>query len=393
MGFIDAFNPYKFAASLAIITAFFWFTPQLFSVRAFFLNLSLTVYLLPSLTIYTYADRPTYALSIIILAFAVVYAVSAIPIPRFSLASVPTKPLMWFLAILTIWLLIFCYVFGGFRNFNLDISRVYEFRREAADDLPGIFGYLLSAFSKIIIPIGVVLSLRHRIYLFTVIFFLMSIILFGFTSHKSVLFGPFIIAGFYIFLSVYNRYSIIIYAIISLLLVGVMSQIYLSMEGGGIDLGWYNTLLIRRVLMAPPFLDYNYLEFFTGSPKYYWSSSFITFGMIPDYYGVPAPKLIGEIYLSDPDLSANTGFIGSGFAQAGIAGVLVYAAGVGIIFSIFQTYGRYLGQSFVAAVMVGEVVSMVRSADLLTMFLSHGLLVSLLLLVVISPPESAKKSE
>ena len=389
MGFIDAFNPYKFAASLAIITAFVWFTPQSFSVRAFLLNLSLTVYMLPSLTIYTYADGPTYTVSIIVLAFAVVYAVSAIPIPRFSLASVPAKPLMWFLAVLTIWLLIFFYVFGGFRNFNLDIARVYEFRREAADDLPGIFGYLISIFSSIIIPVGVVLSLRYRLYPFTAVFFFMSIMLFGFTSHKSILFYPFVVTGFYIFLSKYNRYSTIIYIVIAMLSFGIASEIYSVSGGHGLGLDWYNTLLIRRVLMIPPLLDYHYIEFFTGSPKYYWSSSSITFGLVPDYYAISAPNLIGEVYFSDPDVSANAGFIGSGFSQAGVVGVLIYAAGVGGIFSIFQTYGRHLGQSFVAAATVGQVVSMLRAADLLTMFLTHGLLVSLLLLVVISPPESA----
>ncbi|MGX5711652.1 hypothetical protein ACWKWJ_03045 [Sphingopyxis terrae subsp. ummariensis] len=389
MGFVDAFNPYKFAASLAIITAFVWFTPQLFSVRAFFLNLSLTVYMLPSLTIYTYADEPTYTMSIIVVALAVVYAVSAIPIPRFSLASLPAKPLMWFLAILTIWLLIFFYVFGGFRNFNLDIARVYEFRRDAADDLPGIFGYLISIFSSIIIPVGVVLSLRYRLYPFTAVFFFMSIMLFGFTSHKSILFYPFVITGFYIFLSKFNRYSIIIYIVISMLALGVASEVYSASTGVNLGLDWYNTLLIRRVLMIPPLLDYHYIEFFTGSPKYYWSSSSITFGLVQNYYSISAPNLIGEVYFSDPDVSANAGFIGSGFSQAGVAGVLLYAAGVGGIFSIFQTYGRYLGQSFVAAATVGQVVSMLRSADLLTMFLTHGLLVSLLLLVVISPPESA----
>ncbi|SBV32775.1 membrane protein of unknown function [uncultured Sphingopyxis sp.] len=391
MGFVDAFNPYKLMTSLAVIASFAWFTPRTFSVRAFFLNLSLTVYLLPSLAIYTYADRPTSALLIITLAFAVVYATSAISIPRFSLATVPAKPLMWLLAALTVWLLVFSYVFGGFQNFNLDITRVYEFRREAAEDLPGVFGYLISVFSKVIIPVGVILSLRYRIYIFTGIFFFMTVMLFGFTSHKSILFGPFVVTGLYIFLSRYNRYSVILYVLIIMLTFGVIGEIYLGATGSGGGLGWYNTLLIRRVLMVPSLLDYYYLEFFSGSPKYYWSSSFITFGLVPDYYGIPAPKIIGEVYFFDADMSANTGFIGSGFSQAGLVGVIAYALGVGTIFAIFQSYGRYLGPSFVAPAMMGQVLTMVRSSDFLTTFLTHGLLVSLVLLVIISSPEESGK--
>ena len=388
MGFIESFNPYKLAVSLGIIGCFVWFTPRNFSVRAFFLNLSLTLYMLPSLTIYTYADRPSMSVVIIVLAFIVVYAVSAISIPRLSIASVPTKPLMWFLALMTLWLLIFFYVFGGFRNFNLDISRVYEFRDEAADNLPGIFGYLLSMFSKIIISIGVVISLRYRIYIFTALFFFMAVMLFGFTSHKSILFYPFAITGAYFFLSRYNKFSVILYILIFMVSIGVISEVYASSAGGGSALGWYNTLLIRRVLMVPPLLDYYYVDYFSGAPKYYWASSSITFGLIPDYYGITAPKIIGEVYFGDPDINANTGFIGSGFSQAGLAGVLIYAVGVGAIFAFFESYGRYLGQSFVAAAMMGQVISMVRASDFLTMFLTHGLLVSLVLLVIMSPLEA-----
>lgn len=387
-GFIQEFNFEKFVFSAVAVFAFAYIAPLKFSVRSFYMNFLITFYLLPSLILFSFTNKPFYSVFVIIISVLVVNFVSSISVEKFSISAIPAKYIIWIFAIATAVLLLVLYFLAGLRNFNLDISRVYEFRRDAADDLPGVFSYLISIFSNVFIPFGVILSLKYRYYIFTIFFFFMSIVLFGFTSHKSILFAPFVIFIVYEFLSRFKKYSFILISLILLLCAGVGSEIYAQAYGGGSVLDSFNTLLIRRAIMVPPLLDYFYLDFFGYSPHYYWSNSFISFGLSTDNYGIPAPKVIGDIFFSSSDMSANTGFIGSGYAQAGIVGAILYAIGVGLMFAIFEAYGRYLGQSFVAAALFGQMVTMIRASDFLTMFLTHGVLISLIVMVFVRTPES-----
>lgn len=111
---------------------------------------------------------------------------------------------------------------------------------------------------------------------------------------------------------------------------------------------------------------------------------------IPDPHGIVAPKLIGEIYFGGLDTSANAGFIGSGFSQAGMMGVAAYAIGVGFLIAIFHTYGRYMGLPFMAALIIGPLLSMLRSTDFATLFLTHGMLLFLVLLLLLRSPIAEK---
>jgi hypothetical protein len=107
--------------------------------------------------------------------------------------------------------------------------------------------------------------------------------------------------------------------------------------------------------------------------------------MIKPPYDLTSPFLIGEAYFGSSEIGANTGYVGSGFAQAGMAGVAIYAIGVGMIVAILQSYGRYLGLPFVGAIMMTQVVTMISSTDFVTLFLTHGMLISLVLLAMARP--------
>lgn len=137
--------------------------------------------------------------------------------------------------------------------------------------------------------------------------------------------------------------------------------------------------------MVPAMLNYFYIDFFSNNPPVFWSGSRISLGLLDYPYELAVPNLIGDAFLSNPKNSANTGYIGSGFSQAGILGVVLYSIGVGFVISLFNALGEKLGHAIVVAAVSAQIVTMVLSADFLTMFLTHGLLVSIVCLLAVRP--------
>lgn len=384
IGFEFMPNTNKMLVANVAIACFVIFTPTRASVRAFYLNFLLSTHFVPAMVLFSYADKSSYAGAIFVGAYILVYVTSAIPISRFSVGNVQPANLMLVLAVVVLSVVLAYPLISGFGNFNLNIAAVYDFRREAADALPGIFGYISPIVAKIVTPVGLALALSrsHRRYDVVLLFMAAAILQFGFTSHKSVIFAPFAVVGVYYFLYYFKSNYTILILVIAGLVYGVFDA-KMFLENGDFSIwGWYNSLIVRRVIMAPALLDYFYMDFFYDNPKYYWSSSKISLGLLEVPYDLNAPFVIGEAYFGTSETSANTGFIGSGYAQAGFLGVALYSAGIGLVIAFFQTCGRYLGLPFTIAATFIVGISFVAT-DFLILFVTHGLaaLIFLLLLV------------
>lgn len=387
-GFVYSYNNNKLLISVFVIFFFSFLSPRTISLRSFFLKLAITVQLIPSLVLYSMGDMPTSSAVIVWMALFTMNAVSAIHVPRLSIGNIDPKHVTQVLGIATAVLIFAFFALGGLANFNLDLRLVYDFRTVAAESLPGVFNYLTPIFTKIVIPFGLVYSIHSKKYISAIIFFSFSIIIFGFSSHKGIIFYPIMSIFVYFYYINIKKFSYIIAIFIFLILISLIdSYIYINYNSPSIS-GWYSSIFVRRGLMSPALLDYYYIDFFSKNVSYFWSSSRITLGLIDSPYGITAPHLIGDVYFGDINKSANTGYIGAGFAQAGIAGTLVYATGVGLTLAVLQSHGRSLGDPFVAATMMGQVATMFLSADFLTLFLTHGMLVSLVLLALVRAPQS-----
>lgn len=397
MGLDLSINYTKIVVSLFLFFFFVAVTPSEWSARAFFLNMILTAYFLPAMVLYGFSDRPTEAVVILSLAIGIVYIFSAISVPRLRIFAIYPRLMLQGLLALSLALLLTFFVFGGFRNFNLDYSRVYEFRDVASESLPGIFEYLSSFFTKAIIPFGIAIGLWHRRYASVVAFVAISIILFGLTSHKGMAIIPFLSIGVFMLLSRRPGYATLLSGVVALLFALAIAVAANPNMGTFSFWGQIETIFVRRALFIPALVDFNYIDFFTGGAKYNWSSSKLTLGLIDvPYNGLSAPLLIGTTYFG-AETSANTGFIGSGFAQAGILGVIAYSIGVGLIIALFQTCSRYLGIPLVATATVGLFTAMIQSTDFVTLFLTNGLLPALVILALLRdqdapPPRGAGAS-
>ena len=105
-----------------------------------------------------------------------------------------------------------------------------------------------------------------------------------------------------------------------------------------------------------------------------------------------APFVIGSEYFSDPEMSANAGAIGSGFANAGLFGVALYSLSIGVLIGVLNVYGKRIGHATVAAVSFVVVFYVVTTTDLVTAFLTHGLLLLLIVLALFSNPMQTPKT-
>lgn len=278
--------------------------------------------------------------------------------------------------------------YGGLENFSLDIERVYEFRRETADNLPQIFAYVYSNVASVLLPILLVFAYIKRSVLYFSFSISFTLILFGMSHHKSVLFSPPVALLLYIAFSNIRAYK---YFPALFLLIPIISvfEIFITREFGGPgDIAYLTSLIVRRVLFVPAMLDSKYIEFFSYNPFYYWSSSRLFSWAGDSGYNLTAPFIIGYEYFRDLDTSANTGIVGSGFSNAGILGVLIYSTATGVIVSLLNGVGSRLGHAFVAAVSFVTIFNILSSADLLTSFLTHGLLL-LVLFLAFSPADIA----
>lgn len=296
-------------------------------------------------------------------------------IPRLALVD-----LMWAIVGFNVLGILLYIAFGGLSNFNLNLEKVYSFRSLASDNLPGIFSYIYSNFSNVLIPALIVLGVTFRRWLFVIVGLVCATILFGMTHHKSVLFTPFAVIILYFFFQKITSPSGVGLPLLFALLLAVFEILYIS-EILQLDFtAIYTSYYVRRTLMVPPMLDSNWIIFFNDFPKYYWANSKFGLGIAQAPASISAPYLIGREVFGSEQLGANGGLIASGFANAGLIGVFIYSSLTGIVIGLLNSFGKFLGHEFVAALSFPIILIIVTSTDFATAVLTHGLFFLVLLL-------------
>lgn len=272
---------------------------------------------------------------------------------------------------------------GGFKYFNLDLSAVYEYRRVAADALPGFFGYLLSPVAKVFLPIALVIAVMDKKWIIASLIIVLAIIFFGLTHHKTVFLAPFAVLIIYYALQKFkiNTAIILLFFIISIF---IICELVFRLLMSGEEISFFSSLFVRRLFLVSPLLDKFYVDFFMDNQFFYWSTSKIGLGLVDSPYNLSAPFMIGEEFFGRVGMSANAGFIGSGFANFGYFGVLIYGVVLGLIVSILNSHGKHIGHIFVISVSILVVMAAVSASDLTTVVFTHGLFFLLFILSSVS---------
>jgi hypothetical protein len=393
MGFVDAFSEDNLLISLAFLFFSMPFIRPNGRPSGFFLTLAASVVLVPSLVLYTGAGLShRFAL----LTVAAIWLVSITArIVKLKPVSVPTpsRPslllLFGLIAVSTIGII---FAFGGGRHFNLNLSAVYDLRREAAAVLPGISGYLNSVTSKVVIPFAMVFAAQRRNWSAVFLLALLSVLMFALTAHKSPLFFPLVVGFAYLVAGRRHLHHIFLAGLTAILVVSAV-DLWAQRVAFGDAAGWLSSLLVRRALLVPSLLNWFYLDYFLDAPKYLWADSKFSLGLVESPYALRSVNLIALEYFGREEMSANTGWIGSGYANAGIGGLLLYSVMIGALFSLLDAYALRIGNRMIIALFILPVFILLTSSDLTTMILTHGLLLSIFFLTIIRPDARQKKEQ
>ncbi|KAA1174706.1 hypothetical protein FWJ25_04765 [Marinobacter salinexigens] len=262
---------------------------------------------------------------------------------------------------------------GAVRYINFDFSKVYEFRELSAEVANvGFLAYLNSWIYQVVSIFLLAVCLWERKYFFVACLFLVQIFFFGVTGHKSLLFYPFLVLGVWFY---FKRTSSALWLPTLLLgLVFTATATYFL-----IDNIWPVSLFVRRALFIPASLTYDYFSFFSVNDFVFWGNSVLS-SVVEYPYSKNIAPMIGEY--NELGGNANNGFVSNGYAHAGLVGVFIYT----VIFSAFvlllEKFTEYFPLWFSVAITVIPIRSAIISSDLLTVILTHGLLLTLIFVLL-----------
>lgn len=371
-GFVLDISFIKYLEGWLIYLLFLSFTPHILDKTSdFIINNLLFAFLTPLIVFYSLSNAVREHLYIVLGGILIIYLFrrgKKIKLPNIKYGH-NYAYLLCFLSIVSssLWLVFS----GGLNFFNLDFYRVYEFRHDVGEVInTGLMGYLITWSFKVFGPFLLIIFLSLRMYLFASLVFLLHLFWFGVSSHKAVLFYPFVIL--FVFIWFRNNRGLSIIPISFTLIISFSYFIFLIFDNN-----LYGSLFIRRVFFVPSFLTFTYYDFFSNEQFIFWSNS-ITSKFIEYPFDLSPPKLIGA-YLG-ANSHANNSFLSTGYMHAGIVGIIFYSIIFTLILRLFDSI--VYNQKFIwisIAVVIIPIRSMINSADLPTALLTHGVLISLIL--------------
>lgn len=292
------------------------------------------------------------------------------PINSIKLSSFFFQQLLLILSWTIIGLII---LFGGLRYLNFDISKVYDFRTAASENLPGIFGYLSPFASKILLPFSLLIALRNKRKIITILSAAGSVMMFSLTAHKGPLLYPLLVLILFYILTYAHPINLFLYGNIVIVAISIISFLWS-------ELNIIPSLLLRRSYLVPAFLNYIYYDFFSDQFFIFWSQSKLSFGLLDYPYNIDSSHLIGLNYFNNDANGANTGWIGSGYMNAGFFGMIVYAILIGLLLKIIDEYALLTDKQTVVAILVVPFLALAQSTDLPSAMLTHGFMLALIIL-------------
>ncbi len=380
MGFHGSFSLLGLALTLVSTATLAIFTPQTKDVRGIILTSLSYLYFIPSFVYMYFSDSSIVHIGGTLFLIISLYTLSSLNLDVVNFKPISPRNLMILVLGLAVVAIFVQAWFGGLRNFSLDINRVYEFREESSDSMPPIFMYFYSNISTILLPIILVLAINYRSKIIIAAAIACIIVLFGMTHHKSVLFAPFLAAALYAPLHKAKNSSNIGVLFVVVAAACLIEVAYIRFIEEQYFPSYLTAISARRIFFVPPLLDELYIEYFNGHAKYFWSTSRLGSWASTNSYGVSAPVLIGDEFFGGTNTYANSGAIGSGFANAGFYGIMLYSILAGLLLGVLNSYGKRIGHAFVAVASLILFFNIVAAADFTSVLLTHGLLLLLLLL-------------
>lgn len=283
----------------------------------------------------------------------------------------------------TISMLLVIYISWKYTGFRLisDLFSVYEYRSEFLTyDFPLIITYAFS-WTKAINPILMVYFFCNNKKVFSVCFFISQLFAFGIDGLKATLFMVFLGILIILFYKNILEKNLIIFAmlgVVGVTLSGVVEKIILNTE-------YIIEFIIRRIMFLPNLIGNYYFEFFTKYEPDYFRSSFLKyFGVTSPYtvHGESIGQIIGRKYIIE-GMNCNNGLSSDAITNLGSIGIFIMP--FFIIGLLYVLDCSTIGLDKRVVIMASLYVTItLLSSFLFTILLTHGILVMILMLMLVS---------
>lgn len=376
------FNPdtHKLIESLFITLFIAFILPwKIRKPSDFMINILFTMPVLPTLSLYWLRGENRLYTYMLIISFMVVRVVVKMT-PEIKLLRIKRGiKVGWIVSLIfTITILGYLIYRGGLRYFNLNLLKVYDFRRKVGAVINvGIFGYLNTWVFKLFNPVLISWSLYKRRYTLFVFFTCLQVVFFGISSHKSVLFYPLLIIALFVLLQKYQTMNVFFLTLFGAIGLTVILAIVFKQVVPA-------SLLIRRVFFVPARLNYAYYDFFSQEGFVYMSNSVLS-SFINYPFAYPPPQMISVYLQGHPYTWMNNGFLATSYMHFGFCGMIAYSFIVGLLLGIVDSLSKNrLPLWFSTSLVIVPFFSLFTSADLTTALLTHSLGPSLIILWLFS---------
>ncbi len=303
--------------------------------------------------------------------------------PNISCPSLPQKwadiifnVLLWGLIA---YVLYTCISAMGWSSLSLDFSTVYE--RRAAYKASGVAGsYLMTWSGNAVFPCSIAYFLYRKKYINVIAGICSAGFIFAVSGMKSILFGAVFVFATHVLLKVKQKMSAL--AFLVCLTVGVsMLCFYIFNEIVPIS------YVVRRLAFLPAKVSNEHFAFFLENGPIEMSNSILS-SIIPYPYDGDPADIIGSLHYIAGETHANSGFFADGFTNFGYLGAVLWT----IIFALLMKLQDIVSLKkpiYVTAGCFALYITIFTNSALFTSMMTHGFLVTLLLVAFI--PKTEKK--
>ncbi|MCH1941117.1 O-antigen polymerase [Holdemania massiliensis] len=228
------------------------------------------------------------------------------------------------------------YYHGGI-DLTLDFSEVYNLRMASRENgIAKVFESFLPLAVNIILPIGIIKSIKSRKYLIFLICVLGIVFSFSITGTKTWIFIAVLSMLGATFIkrdSDIRKYPMLLCGII---LFGIIS-FSINMKFFGEISHFLNTYVTKRVFFDQSRNNFFWMDFFEQNPKLYLMQSILAplrkIGVsVP--YDIDVGRLIGSLYYNESQTNAASGTIADAYANFGALGVFIMPFVYSLFFSL-----------------------------------------------------------
>ena len=378
-GFILEFNVLKFIFACIFVVIIFYLLPhRINSLSSFVIAFFVLFALLPALSLYAFSNLSTTYIVPFVISLTLISLVSKTDIFKaidFKRIKVNSSIMVFFSCLIVGCSIIYFLTTFSAENIILSLSIDYETREALSQTRSG--NYLVAILTNWSFKVFNVFLICHFLatknYKFAILFLCLHFLFFALTLNRSLALEPLIFLFIWFFMREnINLYIFLLFISSVIVFLMILSWIF--------DNSLLLSLLVRRALYVPALLANDYITFFSSNDFVVWSNSVLELTSEYGFYN-SVPIEVG-LY-NNSGSYANNGIIGSGYAHAGLLGVIIYSIIFGYVIKLidFNCSSR-VPLWFIVIFTFSNIRGVILNADLLMSFLTNGFFVVLILLLL-----------